>query len=187
MLDRLVDLRIETALRLAAADEHAAALAELKQLHELAVRQDQIRQLDALLLRVRHESDAAELLRAANAQPPLISAVRELSKCDDPELVPFYVRHLAAAGPQGRQAILTALRKIDTPLALSAVARFFVHTDDEAAARLAGEILERGHVHRLAGREGDWAAIYPELEIAAAQPARSIRAREALRCLRGDG
>jgi hypothetical protein len=184
MSERLIELQIESARAALAADNPAAATRALERLQVGLERRDQARRLEALLRQARLETYAAELFAAADSTPPLESAQAELARLTDPELVDFHVRHLGKARPGARESLLRALRAIDSPRALVALARLFVAgVEPDAEAGLL-DLLGRAKRYRSDGQAEAWAEVLPQLERQArGEEALALRAQQALRLL----
>ena len=101
-------------------------------------------------------------------------------------LLDFYLAQLPRLRTSmARQAVLKALRAMDSPRSLVVVARTFVWAHDVGTQEGCQAILGSASGHRLKGHESEWDEVYSELEQALRNPETRGRARLALQLLRG--
>ena len=188
MTDRLLTKEVAQIEGLLAAGDHDAVLKHLEWLQGQVSRADVRQRIDALVQRTKLEQRADPLFRRANQARPDAAAIKALSELTEPGHLDFILTRLAHddTRPHARQALLSALQKIDSPRSLLVVSRLYLGSEDTRVDQLARSILERASHHRQQGRESSWSSIYPELEAARAIPSRGRRAERVLKWLRGN-
>ena len=133
--------------------------------------------------RTQLEQQAHPLFQRANRSSPDPEAIKARAGLTNPAHLDFILSRVAdpATLAPAKQALLTALERIDSPRSFPVVARLYVAGGDSAVARLARSILMHARHHREQGRESSWSSIYGELE---AQE--RSRAKQVLGWLRGE-
>ncbi|MEE9126342.1 MAG: DUF4388 domain-containing protein, partial [Planctomycetota bacterium] len=187
MTDRLLTKEVARIEGQLARGDHDAVLKHLEWLQGHVSRPDVRQRIDALVQRTKLEQRAHPLCRRANQARPDAAAIKALSELTEPGHLDFILSRLAHddTRPHVRQALLSALQKIDSPRSFLVVSRLYLGSRDARVDRLARSILERASHHRQQGRESTWSSIYPELEAARAT-SKGRRAEQVLRWLRGN-
>ena len=188
--DRIVDIQLEAIRERIARADYDGAHELSENLRREAPRPDVDATCTALLARISDERAAFAVLErvARDRQRPSADDLQQLEALGEPEHLDFLLAQLAdVADHASRAAMIHALGRIDSPRAYPVVARIALRARDEVTLRAARSLLRGAAAHRESGREGEWAAVYPELEYALALPDQREIAREILDLLRGPG
>ena len=185
---RLVGLHLEIVDKLLGQGEHDRAADLLGELQGIIQRQDYRQRFKARIERVGLERIAARMLARAELlgeeDPQAIAAIE--GELADGNLLDFYLEQLPRLQcARARQAVLTALVKMDQPRTLVLVSKMYLRERDPASQALIRELLDGAEAHRRQGRQGEWEAVYSELERAELNPETRTRAELALRLLKG--
>jgi tetratricopeptide (TPR) repeat protein len=185
---RLVGLHLEIVEELLSQGEHDRAADLLGELQGIVQRQDYRQRFKALIERVGLERIAARMLARAELlgeeDPQAIAAIE--GELADGNLLDFYLEQLPRLQcARARQAVLTALLKMDQPRTLALVAKMYLRERDPASRDLIRELLNGAEAHRRKGRQGEWKAVYSELQRAELNPETRVQAELALSLLRG--